>query len=246
MDRSSEQNPAVAALSSAANGAFDVTAFAATHGGVRRFKAAAGTRLFSQHEIADCAFYIEDGQVELAVVSARGKDAILGILSSGKFVGATCLIETWRATAARCLTDGTIVRIERANLLAAIRTDRAFAGFFLVQLLERIGRMRGRLISLLFDTSEQRLARILLALADYGNGGEGEGGTVINKLDQETLAQMVGTTRARISHFLNKFHRMGHIEYNNNIIVRRSLANVVPNDISVTAAATPDEGLPTI
>ena len=163
------------------------------------------------------------------MISYEWRKAIMAMLGADTVFGETCLLgEPLRVATATCLVASDIVRIEKPHAVRALQSDPGFAEFVLTRSLRRVGRLRGQLISQLFDSSEQRLARILLTLANYGRGDWQE--TTIDKLDQEDLAQMVGTTRARVSLFMNKFRRLGYIDYNGVIAVYRSLANVLSND----------------
>jgi CRP-like cAMP-binding protein len=231
MTRSNAENPPVAEDLSDSGVAFDFAAFAAEFGGTSVVRTKAGTTVYRQGEPAPSLFYLRQGRIRINVVSPEGKEAIMAILGDDAIFGETCLLgEATRAARATCLTDCVLVRIEKPNALAALRSKSGFAEFLLVRSLRRVGRLRGQLISQLFDSSEQRLARILLTLANYGRGDWRE--TTIDKVDQEDLAQMVGTTRARISGFMNKFRRLGYIDYDGDITVYRSLSKVLLDDAS--------------
>jgi len=226
MNRSAAKNPLAAGQSAGAGETFDFDAFAARYGGTTS-QVKAGTEIYLQGDRADCFYYIRKGEVQIKVASPHGKEAIMAILDADTFFGETCLLgEAVRVANATCFTDSVLVRMSKGNAIRAMQ-DTRFAEFLLARTLRRVGRLRARLISQIFDTSEQRLARILLMLANYGKGNRGE--TVIENLDQEELAQMVGTTRGRISHFMNKFRKLGYINYNGNIAVYRSLSNVLPS-----------------
>ncbi len=211
---------------------FDVAAFAARHGGVKEAKFKAGARLYAQGEPANCLYFIEKGQVQVSVLSTQGKAAIIGLLNPGDFCGDGCLIgDRRRLATATCISDATVKRLERANVIRAIQQDPPFAEFYVKYVLSRTARLTDRLLSQLIDSSEQRLARLLLFLSDYGkNGGKG---TVIGNLDQESLAQMIGTTRSRVNFFMNKFRDLGYIEYDGDIIVHDSLSRIVSHQISI-------------
>jgi len=205
---------------------FDLKAFAANFGGTTVCALEAGTLVFAQGKPADAINYIEDGQVQISVVSRHGKEAIIGILGAGDFCGVGCVLGNGkRATTALCTANSTIVRLERANVLRAVREDAAIAEFFLVHALRSGVQLRDNLISQLLDSSEKRLARTLLLLANYGK--KGSEATVIRNVDQEALAQMIGTTRSRVNYFMNKFRKLGYIEYNGSIAVRPALAEEV-------------------
>jgi len=185
--------------------------------------------IFNQGDAADSIFYIEKGKVKLGVVSKRGKEAVVALLGPGDFLGEGCLAgQTRRMSYASPLTDCTIVRIEKEATVRALREDPAFSEIFLAHLLLRNIRAQEDLVDQLFNSSEKRLARILLLLANYGQ--EGKPDMVIEKISQETLAEMIGTTRSRVSHFMNKFRKLGFIKYNGGLEVHSSLLSVVLHD----------------
>jgi CRP/FNR family transcriptional regulator, cyclic AMP receptor protein len=222
---------------------FDIDTFAKSYGGATRSTLKSGARLYSQGDPAKRMFYIEHGQVQLTVLSAEGKEAIISLLEAGDFSGEGCLIgERLQVATATCLTDCAVARLERASVIRAIHQDPEFAELYLVYVLHRTVRMRDNLISQLFNSSERRLARILLLLANYGKKGRAD--TVIGKIDQEALAQMVGTTRSRINYFMNKFRKLGYIDYNGHtnvhINVHSSLLNVVLHDNPLGIATDPE------
>ncbi len=222
MNSTFEGRPAVASGAFEAKQVFDVDAFVARYGGTTRCAFKTAEQLFVQAEPSSRLFYIQEGQVQLTVVSAQGKEAILSILGPGDFCGESCLVAgRVRSATATCLADSVIAKFDRASLIRAIRQDAAFAEFFLVRVLFRAFGLRESLLSHLFDSSEVRLARILLRLANYGK--EGHKGTTIKAIDQEALAQMVGTTRSRVNYFMNKFRRLGYIDYNGTIAVNAGL-----------------------
>jgi CRP/FNR family transcriptional regulator, cyclic AMP receptor protein len=205
--------------------AVDFESFAAAYGGRPISKVKAGTAIYAQGDPAEHLFYICTGQVRIKVVSPQGKVAIMATLEDDAFFGETCLLgETTRVATAICLSDCVLVRMSRTDAIQALGSNPCFAEFLLMRIMHRGRRLRSRLVSHLFEDSEQRLARILLMLANHGNSRDD---TIIPKLDQEELAQMVGTTRARISYFMNKFRNLGYIDYNGNIAVRRSLSHVL-------------------
>lgn len=185
--------------------------------------------IFAQGDAADAVFYIQDGQVKLSVVSARGKEAVIAILKAQSFFGEGCLAgQPLRMATATALTDGALMRIEKHEMIRALHADPAFAELFMAYLLSRSLRIEEDLIDQLFNSSEKRLARVLLLLARFGEDGQVE--AVIPRLSQETLAEMIGTTRSRVSFFLNKFRKLGFIDYNGGIHVHNSLLTVVLND----------------
>jgi CRP/FNR family transcriptional regulator, cyclic AMP receptor protein len=217
----------------------DLGNFAARFGGVTRLAFKSGAQLFAQGEPANCLFFIQEGQVQLTVVSSHGKEAILSVLGAGDFCGESCLSGgKARISTAVCIADTAVARLERANIVRAIREDALFAEFFIVCVLKRAFHLRDNLLSQLFDSTERRLARTLLLLANHGKNGAS--GSVINNLDQEALAQMIGTTRSRVNYFMNKFRRLGYIDYNGRIDVHGSLLDMVRSN---DAGAKPGAGV---
>ncbi len=208
---------------------FDAKAFAAIYGGVTITKYPANSIAFAQGDAADCVFYIRQGKVKLSVVSAQGKEAGIAVLETGDLCGEGCLaVQPLRISTATTMTDCVMVRLEKASVVRAMHDNHAFCDFLLAYLLNQNVRLNDDLINHLFNSSEKRLARALLLLANYGKEvGEEH---VIPKIDQQTLAKMIGTTRGRVSHFMNKFRRMGFIEYDGEIHVHSSLLNVVLHD----------------
>ena len=167
--------------------------------------------------------------MKLAVVSEQGKEAVVAILTAHVFFGEGCLAgQTKRMATATAMAPSVIVRLEKAAILGVIHKEPAFSELFIAHLLERSIRVEADLVDQLFNSSEKRLARVLLLLANFGKDGTPE--PMIAKISQETLAQMIGTTRARVSFFMNKFRRLGFIEYNGGIEVHSSLLNVVLHD----------------
>ncbi len=179
--------------------------------------------IFRQGDLADSIFYIEKGKVKLGVVSKRGKEAVVALLGEGCLAG-----QTRRMASATPLTECTIIRLEKDATIRALRSDPAFSEIFLAYLLIRNIRSQEDLVDQLFNSSEKRLARVLLLLANYGQ--EGKPDVVIEKISQETLAEMIGTTRSRVSHFMNKFRKLGFIKYNGSLEVHSSLLSVVLHD----------------
>jgi CRP/FNR family transcriptional regulator, cyclic AMP receptor protein len=205
---------------------FNIEAFAAAYGGIAVSRLRSGTVLYSQGEPADSLCYLQNGQLQITVVSSQGKEGILGVLGPGDFCGEGCLLGNRnRVATVTCIADSLVARIERASALRAIRENSAIAGFFLAFALRRVVDLRENLISQLFDSSEKRLARALLVLSNHGH--DGEPNNIIRNLDQESLAQMIGTTRSRVNHFMNKFRRLRYIDYDGDmIVVYRSLSSV--------------------
>lgn len=201
--------------------------------------------VFQQGDAADAVFYIQSGKLKLTVVSEQGKEAVIALLSGRDFFGEGCLTaQTRRMSTATTLSPATIVRVEKTAMLALIKEEPALSEFFISHLLDRAIRVEADLVDQLFNSSEKRLARVLLLLANFGKESKPE--PMIAKISQETLAQMIGTTRARVSFFMNKFRRLGFIEYNGGIEVHSSLLNVVlheqPNSVhpSGNAGMTPE------
>jgi CRP/FNR family cyclic AMP-dependent transcriptional regulator len=185
--------------------------------------------IYSQGDTADAVFYVQAGRVKLTVVSAQGKEAVVGILEHNSFFGEGCLVGQVRCMAsATALDASTIVRIEKAAMIRALHDESSFSALFMAYLLSRNARIQADLVDHLFNSSEKRLARILLLLAHYGKEGKPE--PVIPKITQDTLAYMVGTTRSRVSFFLNRFRKLGFIEYNGRMEVHSSLLNIVLHD----------------
>ena len=187
---------------------------------------AANQVIYSQGGSAVSVFYILSGKVKLTVTSEEGKDAVVAILGADDFFGERCVDgETLRLSTAVALTDCAIMAITKAEFSRTIHNEPAFAEFFISHLLIRSSQIQADLVDQLFNSSEKRLARALLILANFGRESEPE--PVLEKISQETLAAMVGTTRSRINFFMNKFRRLGLIDYNGQIEVHRSLLNMV-------------------
>jgi CRP/FNR family cyclic AMP-dependent transcriptional regulator len=187
-----------------------------------------GKAIFRQGEAADAVFYVGKGKLKLTVVSDGGKEAVVAILNRGDFIGTDCLSgQSLRMATATSLTDCVIVRIEKEATAKAIRSDLEFSGALMSYLLTRNMRMQEDLADQLCNSTEKRLARMLLLLTGAAQGEKAE---LSQNISQETLAGMIGTTRSRVSHFMNKFRRLGLIEYGDGLIVHSSLLNVVLND----------------
>jgi CRP-like cAMP-binding protein len=185
-----------------------------------------GSNIFTQGKAADAVFYIQKGNVKLAVVSEEGKEVIIGLLTAGDFIGAASMLgNLLRLTSATAIRECALLRIEKEVMLGALRDQPEFSQFFAVHVLSRNTRYEEDLVHRLFDSSEQRLARTLMLLTRVGKEDHQE--TIILQMNQETLAQMVGTTRSRVSHFMNKFRKLGLIDYNGGLKVHSSLQAVV-------------------
>jgi CRP-like cAMP-binding protein len=198
--------------------------------GRRRQEYQSGESIFSQGEAADAVFFVESGKVKLKVVSKRGKEAVVAILPEGSFFGEGCLAgQPLRMSTAASVQKSTILRVEKPAMLDLLHREPEFAERFLAYVLSRNVRMEADLVDHLFNSSEKRLARLLLLLANFGQ--ESKPIPVIAKMSQETLAEMVGTTRSRVSFFLNRFRDLGFIDYNGGgMHVHSSLVSVVLHD----------------
>jgi CRP-like cAMP-binding protein len=185
--------------------------------------------LFSQGDASDAVFYIQTGKVKLSVVSRQGKEAVIAILEKGSFFGEGCLAGQLMCMATATTTeDSALVRIEKTAMIRVLHDEPDFSELFLAHLLARNIRIQEDLVDQLFNSSEKRLARILLLMAHFGKEGKPE--VVIPKMSQETLAEMIGATRSRVSFFMNKFRKLGFVYYNGGLHVHSSLLNVVLHD----------------
>jgi CRP/FNR family cyclic AMP-dependent transcriptional regulator len=185
--------------------------------------------LFSQGDPADAVFYILKGKIKLTVLSKQGKEAVIAMLGPDAFFGEGCLAgQPLRMATVTGVTDGSVMRLEKKVIIRLLRNQASFSDLFMSYLLSRNIRIEEDLVDQLFNSSEQRLARILLLLSRVGKKGEVE--SVVPKISQETLAEMVGTTRARVSLFMNKFRKLGLIEYNGGLHVHSSLLSIVLHD----------------
>jgi len=210
---------------------FDPTKFLATIGAGRKPVAFPKNQtIFAQGDAADSVFYLQEGRVRLTVVSKIGKEATLGILSDGAFFGEGALAgQSLRMGSAIAMTDCKLSRIDKKAMILALHREHTFSDLFVTYLLARNIRYEEDLVDQLFNSSEKRLARILLLLAHFGK--EGVPQTVIPKISQETLAEMIGTTRSRVSFFMNRFRKLGFLEYGSSgLQVHSSLLNVVLHD----------------
>jgi len=213
------------------NALFDPATFLANAGiGRRIVRIKAKEVFFSQGNPADCVFYLQTGRARITVVSRAGKEATIALLSAGEFVGEESIAGAagLRMTTATAITACTALKIERVEMIRVMHEEHAFSDLFLKYLLARSMRTQADLIDQLFNSSEKRLARILLLMAEFGQPGKPE--TLIPQITQETLADMIGTTRSRVSFFMNRFRKLGFIEYNGRIKVHKSLLNVVLHD----------------
>jgi len=229
-------------MTEAKNGAFNPAVFLASAGlGRRIVQVKAKGIFFSQGGIADSIYYIQKGRAKLTVVSKAGKEATITLLSAGDFIGEESIagLAARRMATGSAITACTALKIDRTEMIRVMHEEHEFSDLFLAFLLARSMRTQADLIDQLFNSSEKRLARILLLMAEFGKAGEPE--TVIPQITQATLADMIGTTRSRVSFFMNRFRKLGFIEYNGRIRVHKSLLNVVLHDQSFEPnAARPD------
>jgi CRP-like cAMP-binding protein len=211
---------------------FDTKTFLSTINGGRKIVVFSKKQaIFAQGDSADAVFYIKEGKIRLTIVSRSGKEATLGILNEGDFIGEGCLTgQTRRLFSATAMTDCTVMRIDKKSMMDVLHREQTFSDMFVAYLLTRNIRYEEDLVDQLFNSSEKRLARVLLLLAHFGKEGKQE--TVIPKMSQEMLAEMIGTTRSRVSFFLNRFRKLGLIDYDggSGLQVHSSLLNIVLHD----------------
>jgi CRP-like cAMP-binding protein len=213
---------------------FDPKTFLSTLNGGRKIEALAKKQtIFAQGDSADAVYYIQEGKVKLTVVSDIGKEATIGILKEGDFFGEGCLTgQRLRLCSATAMTDCSVMKIDKKSMNEVLHREHAFSDMFVGYLLARNIRYEEDLVDQLFNSSEKRLARVLLLLAQFGKDGKPE--TIIPKMSQETLAEMIGTTRSRVSFFMNKFRKLGFIDYaggsEGRLQVHSSLLNIVLHD----------------
>jgi CRP-like cAMP-binding protein len=209
---------------------FDPKAFLAKANGGRTIaKYRKNQIVFSQGDPANSVFYIRAGKVKITVISEQGKEAVVAVLGVDEFCGEGCLTgQVWRVATATTMTECEIMRLEKVAIVQVLHNEPAFSEMFVSHLLARTIRVEADLVDQLFNSSEKRLARALLLLANFGKEGKPE--TIIAKVSQEMLAEMIGTTRSRVSKFMNKFRKLGFIKYNGGMEVHSSLLNVVLHD----------------
>ena len=210
---------------------FDVTIFLGEAGiGKKMVWFRRNTQIFTQGDNCEAVFYVQSGSVRVSVVSAQGKEATIAILSGGDFVGEECLSAAHqpRTFSATALTDTSLLQIDKPEMFRVLRDEPAMSDRFISYLVTRTCRVQADLIDQLFSSSEKRLARILLLLAHFEENGAPQ--KLVPKISQETLAEMVGTTRSRVSFFLNRFRQLGYIEYGDQIQVNNSLLQIVLRD----------------
>jgi CRP/FNR family transcriptional regulator, cyclic AMP receptor protein len=210
---------------------FDTAAFLANAGlGRRIIELKPKETFFSQGDMADSVFYLQKGRAKVTVVSTTGKEATITLLSAGEFVGEESIaaVSGLRLSTATATTVCTALKIGREEMIRVMREEHDFSELFLKFLLARSMRIQADLVDQLFNSSEKRLARVLLLMAEFGQSGDSE--ILLPKISQETLAEMIGTTRSRVSFFMNRFRKLGFIDYKERIQVHRSLLNVVLHD----------------
>jgi CRP/FNR family transcriptional regulator, cyclic AMP receptor protein len=209
---------------------FDSKVFLATIDGGRTISNySKGAIIFSQGDRADAVFYIRKGNVRITVTSEQGKEGVVAILEADEFLGEGCLIgQPLRLATATAMTESAVMRVEKAEMVRVLHEEPSFGEMFTAHLLTRKSRVEEDLVDQLFNSSEKRLARTLLLLANFGKEGRPE--PITTKISQETLAEMIGTTRPRVNFFMNKFRKLGFIEYNGDLAVHSSLLSVVLRD----------------
>ena len=219
---------------------FDPQAFLAKAGAGRSISKYKKHQLvYSQGDPANAVFYLQKGKIKLTVVSEQGKEAVVAVLGPDEFLGQGCLVGQIRCMAtATAMGECEVMRVEKSAIIAILHTEPAFSEMFVSHLLLRTIRVEEDLVDQLFNSSEKRLARALLLLANFGKEGRPE--PVIAKVNQETLAEMIGTTRSRVSFFMNKFRRLGFISYNGHLEVHSSLLSVVLSDLPPHISADHD------
>ncbi|MGC2181818.1 MAG: Crp/Fnr family transcriptional regulator [Terriglobales bacterium] len=225
-----EHSPNIPTVATRKRRNFDPHAFLATIGeGRKPVLLQKKQTIFAQGDLADAVFYLQTGKVKLTVVSKTGKEATIGILGEENFFGEGSLAgQAVRMGSATAMTDCAVLRIDKKAMMEALHRESALSDMFVAYLLARNIRYEEDLVDQLFNSSEKRLARILLLLARFGKEGTPE--TVVPKISQEMLAEMIGTTRSRVSYFMNRFRKLGFIHYNGGLQVHSSLLNVVLHD----------------
>jgi CRP/FNR family transcriptional regulator, cyclic AMP receptor protein len=210
--------------------AFNVKTFLSTVDGGRTVATyRKNQKIFSQGDLADAVFYIQEGKVKVVVVSDKGKEAVVAIHGKGDFFGESCLnAQPLRLGSVTAMTESVIMRLSKQAVIDVLRDEPKFSEAFISHLLARTARVEEDLVDQLFNSSEKRLARVLLMMANFGKEGKPE--KVITKISQETLAEMIGTTRSRVSTFMNKFRELGFIRYNGDLEIHNSLLNVILHD----------------
>jgi CRP/FNR family transcriptional regulator, cyclic AMP receptor protein len=219
---------------------FDPAAFLGTAAKGRRLDTHAKDHiLFAQGDPADAVFYIKKGQIKLTILSTHGKEAVIAILGEDEFFGEGCLIgQPKRLATASAMSECVTMRVDKAEIVRVLDEEPLFSKMFMSHILARGARVQEDLVDQLFNSTEKRLARLLLLMANFGKEGRPE--PVIAKISQETLAEMIGTTRSHVSHFMNKFRRLGFIDYNGHLEVHSSLLSVVLSERPNSVQPGPD------
>ena len=209
---------------------FDLQTFLSTvNGGRREISYRKGETVFAQGDRCEGVFYIQSGECKVCVTSKQGKEAVVALHVKGDFFGEGCLSgQPLRLATVVAMTDLEVMRFDNAAIQRVLQGEQSFSELFITHLLERNARVEADLVDQLFNSSEKRLARLLLLMANFGKEGKPE--PVIAKISQETLAEMIGTTRPRVNAFMNKFRKLGFIEYNGDLKVHNSLLNVILHD----------------
>jgi CRP/FNR family transcriptional regulator, cyclic AMP receptor protein len=209
---------------------FDAEVFLSTMGGGRVLSDyRKNQKIFSQGDAADSVFYVQGGQVKVSVISELGKEAVVALHGKGDFFGEGCLTgQLLRLATAAAMTDCVVMRLDKSTVVRVLHDEPKFSEMFMSYILSRKARVEADLVDQLFNSSEKRLARVLLLMANFGKEGRPE--PVIAKISQETLAEIIGTTRSRVSFFMNKFRKLGFIKYNGALEVHNSLLNVILHD----------------
>jgi len=209
---------------------FDLKTFLSkANGGTTIAEYRANHRIFAQGDAANSLFYIKNGEIKLTVLSKQGKEAVVAILKGGDFFGEGCLAgQPVRMASAVAMSECSVTEVEKAVVVRLLHEEPSFSELFMGHLLSRNIRIEEDLVDQLFNSSEKRLARVLLLLANFGK--EGTPQTVIPKISQETLAEIIGTTRSRVSFFMNRFRKLGFVDYNGGLKVHSSLLNIVLHD----------------
>ena len=219
---------------------FDLEVFLAGNGGGGNRKYKAHDIIFAQGDPCDGVFYVQEGKCKMTIVSARGKEAVVALHDKGDFFGEGCMTgQTRRLATATAMTDCELLRLDNAAMKRAIHEHTEFSEFFISRMLTRSARVEADLVDQLFNSSEKRLARQLLLLANFVTESKSE--PIQVKISQGTLAEMIGTTRSRVSFFMNKFRKLGLIDYNGDIHVHNALLNVVLHDNPAIRGATEDD-----
>jgi CRP-like cAMP-binding protein len=225
------------------NTPFDAMTFLATNGNGRSISThQKNAIIFAQDAVADAVYYIKKGKIKVTTLSAQGKEATVAILGADNFLGEGCLIgQPARSATASAMSECVIMRVGKTQIMRVLRDEPTFSTMFIAHILARNARLEEDLVDQLFNNTEKRLARVLLLLANFGKPGKPE--AIIAKISHEVLSEMIGTTRSRVSHFMNKFRRLGFIDYSGHLEVHSSLLSVVLADQPRSVEARPVRSL---